>query len=445
MHIVIPSKYQPEREYIISVLFSDILGLKYTISIDESATMYKILIGDKKLLIADVFWSKLDGSIENYLQSENIPNSVFTTNALLKKKHNLLGLYGANECEISSNSIYIGLDIFASAFFMLSRWEEYVKEDRDKHDRFPAVASLSWQQGFLLRPIVDEYIDFLWKCLIHLGIGQKKKVKAFHFYNTHDIDFLYLFEKKIHFISKPIKALFQQGFKECYQMTRLAFQSLRGKDPYQSFEKLMSISEKAKVKSYFFFMATDKTALDKGYNSASMTLQSRYKEIKSRGHDIGIHPASLTYDNGIKLQSEKENLEQATGIKINTGRQHFLKFKAPLTWRLWQETELKESFTLSYSKKVGFRTGTSYAFHPFDFLERKKLSLLEYGTTVMDESLVGADKENLDANKSTVLVNFLMNTIKRHKGSFVFLWHNSSFGLKKWRAYGGFYENTVNS
>ena len=54
-------------------------------------------------------------------------------------------------------TVVLYADMIAAAFFMLSRWEETVVPIRDEHDRFPGTASVAYKQGFLDRPVVDEY------------------------------------------------------------------------------------------------------------------------------------------------------------------------------------------------------------------------------------------------------------------------------------------------
>ena len=40
-------------------------------------------------------------------------------------------------------------------------------------------------------------------------------------------------------------------------------------------------------------------------------------------------------------------------------------------------------------------------------------------------------------------INQLINTVKKYKGDFVFLWHNSSFGYPVWENYKSVYENFI--
>src|SRR5215467_3320114 len=49
------------------------------------------------------------------------------------------------------------VDLPASVLLSLSRFEETLPGPRDAHGRFSAFSSIAWQNGFLQRPIVDEY------------------------------------------------------------------------------------------------------------------------------------------------------------------------------------------------------------------------------------------------------------------------------------------------
>ena len=63
------------------------------------------------------------------------------------------------------------VDIVATLFFMLTRWEEAIDDPPlDQHGRWPATASLAYRQSFLDRPIVNEYVEAVWSMLAHLGL-----------------------------------------------------------------------------------------------------------------------------------------------------------------------------------------------------------------------------------------------------------------------------------
>ena len=57
-------------------------------------------------------------------------------------------------------------DVLSATALLLSRWEESAEAgvrpgDLDEHGRFPATRSLAFRQGFLDRPLVDDYALWL--------------------------------------------------------------------------------------------------------------------------------------------------------------------------------------------------------------------------------------------------------------------------------------------
>ncbi|HBT10566.1 MAG TPA: hypothetical protein DEB18_14340, partial [Leeuwenhoekiella sp.] len=46
-------------------------------------------------------------------------------------------------------------DIFAAAFVLLSRYEEFLPHVKDEQGRFPATESLGYQEEFLTQPVID--------------------------------------------------------------------------------------------------------------------------------------------------------------------------------------------------------------------------------------------------------------------------------------------------
>ena len=48
-------------------------------------------------------------------------------------------------------------DIFSAAFYLLSRYEEYLPNQADAHGRFAAENSLAHRAGFLQQPLIDEW------------------------------------------------------------------------------------------------------------------------------------------------------------------------------------------------------------------------------------------------------------------------------------------------
>ena len=82
--------------------------------------------------------------------------------------------------------------------------------------------------------------------------------------------------------------------------------------------------------------------------------------------------------------------------------------------------------TLSYADHEGFRCGTFWEYPVFNFITRKQLSLREKPLIVLEGSLFTYQPELTDQDFINKTIG-LINKCKKYNGSFVYLWHNSSF------------------
>ena len=113
-------------------------------------------------------------------------------------------------------------------------------------------------------------------------------------------------------------------------------------DPANTFDWLMDLSERAGVKSAFYFIAARSAGeIDGHYNLDMAFVRNLLKRIHERGHEIGLHPSYNTFEDvqQMKLEFHKllavlaeEGIEQARF----GGRQHYLRWRAPTTWQNWR-------------------------------------------------------------------------------------------------------------
>ncbi|UOQ67926.1 DUF7033 domain-containing protein [Hymenobacter volaticus] len=87
----------------------------------------------------------------------------------------------------------INADLLAAAFYLLSGWQEYFSEERDRHGRFPYAASVQHHYSFVAVPVVNYYFDIL-KTAVEHTTGQILHPRLwvneapFATFITHDID-----------------------------------------------------------------------------------------------------------------------------------------------------------------------------------------------------------------------------------------------------------------
>jgi len=442
--ILIPNNNISERKYILNVIFNDFLGLNFSIKLSSEINKWEIILeNSNRLVFKDCFFSK-NKKDKEYLTLENLPSSVkYFTNNFLEEK-NLPIIFGENTLKVSEDTIHCGIDLFASSFFMLTRWEEYVNKKRDKHNRFSSKSSLAFKCGFLNRPIVNEYLELLWKLLIDLKINQKRKERKFKIIPTHDVDLPRLWWGKNDVLRSLIGDIVKRvNLKSSFWTVKNYYKKIRGeKDPFDTFDYLMNLSEKNNLTSHFFFMSGGTSNKDNYYKISNPIINSLMSEIKDRGHIIGIHPSYNAYNQDIQFKKELNKLNEKSPSSVNCGRQHFLRFEVPTTWQIWEDNGMKWDSSMSYADHEGFRCGVCYSFPVFNILERKELKLREKPLIVMDGSLV--TYQTLTVNDSFNKVNSLLQKVKKYNGEFVFLWHNSSFNTLNWKPFQTLYEKILN-
>jgi len=441
IEIFIPNNNLKERKYIVNTIFKEFFDLEYHINIGSSD--YEIVLNNgKKLIFKDAFFGKFSTDLE-YLKIENIPNSIkFVSNHFLVEK-DIPIIYGDNSLYISDETIVCGIDIFASSFFMLTRWEEYVNNATDSHNRFPSEESLAFKNNFLERPIVNEYLEMKKSMLLSLDNSLQFKEYKYKLILTHDIDHIYAWDSFKKFVLNLAKDLVKRTSIKDFFNSIIYYIQVQKKikaDPYDTYNYIMDLSESIDVKSYFFFMAKGLTSYDNNYYSGSNKAKKIVSNILKRGHHIGIHPTYNAYNNKEQFTKEKKELENNFNTKIVFGREHYLRFELPTTWQIWEENQMQWDSTMNYTNKDGFRCGICYEYTLFNILTREKLKLKEKPLIVMDAN--GIDKLTPDEMESSI--KKLISTVKKYNGEFVFLWHNSSYDTAKWQKHKPVYENIIN-
>ena len=439
--VVCGQNQYPEKQYIIQTLFQEYLGLAITIEFALNDS-YSIHLNNQTLIIEDHFFSQFHEP-QSYLAEKNIPANI---ERFTHPDYNASGLpviYGNPIIEeVSEGTIKCHIDIFASSFFMLTRWEEYVNSKRDQHGRYPATESLAYKHAFLDRPVVNEYLELLKALLLKLDASLQFKCWQFQCIPTHDIDHI----RKWGTLSDTRKKLAHDFITKFRPLTglenmidaALVWSGLR-KDPYDTFNYIVDLSKKHGLTSRFYFLCGGTDKLDNNFDIRDAASVIEY--LLENEQIIGFHPSYSSHLNIDQWGKEKLMLETIAGRQMVEGRQHYLRFEAPFTWRLWNEMEMNEDSTAGYSEFPGFRCGTCYPFKVFDFIERKTLRLVENPMVLMETTLITYMK--LKPKEAYHAAKKLYLTVKKFNGNFTFLWHNSAMHTVEDKPYLYVYESIV--
>ncbi len=424
--VYLPDNHHAERSYCIDTIFGELLGISYQVRFDDARSLegscwVVTTARGTTLAVEDHFFSKIPEA-SGYLDARYLPGSVFSASIPCLPGCDVPVLYGDPAYNATRNTIRFGGDIFASSFFMLTRWEEYVKTERDPHGRFPASASLAYQNGFLSLPVVDLYADMLWNMLLELGIDGERKTHPPRIFPTHDVDDLYFWSHAAQLLRVTAGDLLKRrdgGLAAARIREFLRVKKGAQKDPWDRFDLLMDLSESIGTQSRFYFMSGGVTAYDNRYSINDPRAVELMAKIRQRGHLIGIHASYNSYNDPEQFRKEKVLLEETCGCEITEGRQHYLRFEVPATWRVWEANGMQTDATCGYADCAGFRCGTGKAFYAFDILKREQLAMRERPLVIMDSSLF--DYQCYEADERSALWKSIMQS----GSDITLLWHNS--------------------
>ena len=278
-------------------------------------------------------------------------------------------IYGQSGVQYENANTNLGLDIFGSAFFMLSRYEEVAISDRDVYDRFPGTASLAFREGFLNRPIVNEYLEILWACMKRLWPGLIRQARKRRTLVSCDVDIPY---------DCGIRSMWNVAFRTGLdllkhhslikaQKTIRNYRSFRSGDYqcdayYSAFDWMMRVNEQAGNQISFYFITDHTDSKDGCYRMDEPAIRKLIQSIRDRRHEIGLHASYNSYldtaqtmleANRLRRVIEQEKIKQA---QIGS-RQHYLRWDTPQTAVNLEASGLAYDSTLSFADRPGFRCG----------------------------------------------------------------------------------------
>lgn len=277
LQISIPRQFSAECAWLCSILIEDHLGLKCQVEASD-VQAFIISYDHRCLILPDFFfcgiksaWLKPASLPKLSLPEWDVPSSGL--DAILVER-TIPILYGEAGFKLDeSGNGHLKLDVFGSAFFMLSRYEEAISTVRDSHDRFPAKASIAYKAGFLDRPIIDEYVEILWAAMQRVWPGLERKQCTYRTLLSHDVDWpsYNAFHSPMKVLRSSAANLLKRG--DLIGAIRTPWQWLNSRDrlhpsdPYNTFDWLMDLSDKHGLKSSFYFICgcTDPTK-DTDYN-----------------------------------------------------------------------------------------------------------------------------------------------------------------------------------
>lgn len=423
IHIYCPNNNVPERTYAIKVLFSDILGCKqedYVIQFREDAKNYELCFDDFKLIIEDHFFNHYVEPL-SYLNIESVPTSLNWFHGLGLE---LPMIYGEDKYIQNEKSVIVGLDFFASTFFMLTRWEESLLGREEKGDCDETLL-FAVKHGISNRPIVNEYADFLRELF-----PQEIKL-ASHKYEvvlSHDVDgFITPSWKRImkDFVRQTVHGAPKNKILNLTWMEEIKYRRMFPIG-YSQFGLYTDLAEKYNIPEWFYFKVCGKGETEATYlydDEQTKEIVERLKRKNNPNFVFGFHPSQNMFGNKQQWDKEVARITSLLQKKPSIGRNHHLLYNHE-TLRLWEnitDAPLHISNCV-FHKRQGFRSGVCVPYRLFDLYQRRMMDLVEHPCQIMD-TVIRYDEKVKTEEERWHDVQSAIDFVKHYQGELVLTWH----------------------
>ncbi|MDO5510501.1 MAG: polysaccharide deacetylase family protein [Weeksellaceae bacterium] len=333
-------------------------------------------------------------------------------------------------------------DPLAMVFFLLTRYEEYLAFESDKHGRFSIHSSTLFTPEDFWRPIVDEFIYKLRKSILskypEIFIHQSK----FTVRPTMDIDQFYLYQNlpRWRFAAGMMKSALK--FDTTTIRARWSGLTSKEKDPWDVYDYLLQKGRMGHRWRLFLLNATY-AKFDKNIPLKHPKIQLVLQQL-AKYHQIGIHPSYASNKYLAKIAKEKNLLSQIVQKKIEISRQHYIKLHLPQTYRNLLTQGILHDFSMGFADGIGFRAGTSHSFLWYDLPKEEVTALRIHPFCVMDVALKNYLQYTPD--QASQKLDELVEVLKVYGGKFTFILHNQSFsGYAEWKNWKPVFERWVSS
>ena len=432
--IIVYSPYpSPRLTYVLNWLFTERLQLQYqhTNNIQE-AHMASLCISYGTALPGKISIPDTGLLAKNSITSLSRADPAIHVNKGLEECHPAIGKWKELPVLFPNTEAHtIPFDLLSAIFYLISRYEEYFPQNTDRHGRYPATDSILYKQGWLTRPLVDEWIE-AFRQLLETSWNVTTARPAFTYQPTYDIDMAYSHAYKgiKRIVGAYIRALLKGDVQQISERTQVL--KKKAIDPYDSFVWLRHLHEQYGYKPIYFILSALKTTpFDKNIHPRHPAMVRVIKQLAKEG-DVGIHPSYFATHYDV-MAKEQNTLKQIIAHPIHISRQHYIRLMIPTTYHLLLDNEITQDYSMGYGSHIGFRAGTGSSFlwydllkesvspirtHPFCFMDTTAHFDMAMSVTDAFTALnkMVADLQSCGSTLHTVFHNFSLGTDQQWHG-----------------------------
>lgn len=421
MLLIYTEKLSPRFIYIAHHLFVQILGaeIKITTDLEEfiKSDGYKISYG-----------------------KDNIGNEFFIKNfgLLFEKGLNdteiLVSSWEEVPCFFLSKKGTIPFDILSASFYLLSRYEEYLPHLQDKDGNFLATESLAYKYHFLEIPIVDIWVDKMRKLLLEKYPDLHLSPRAYHQTSVIEVSKAYKYKGKgvIRLVLRSFFNFFSLQWNKIKE--RIAVIAGLEKDPYDSYQELISFHKNENIRSIFFFLLANYSSKDRGVSLNNLKYKSLIKYVADYSF-VSVLSSYESVESTQKLKEERERMSNILNRPIKHFRAGYNRNFIPEVYRRLAKAEYQEDYSMGYVTHWGFRAGTCTPFYFYDVGFEVQLPILVKPFCFHSQLLKEKSSEEIQQ-----IISQLATQVKALNGDLITIFTNQFFGKSRTQTELDFYK-----
>ena len=428
MILVYTPKITRRIEYIFKHIFINIIGLNvnFTTKVNEFVSFDgpKLSYSPKQL------------SNEFYIKS----NSILLEQGFSDIEIDIRN-WDDSKCFFYNENGTIPFDIFAAAFYLISRYEEYLPHLKDVYGRFSYQESIAHKNDFLEEPVIDIWAFKLKESLRSFFPNIIFEEKKFNLKTIIDVPSVYYYKNKgfLRTIGGIFTDLARLKPKNIYSRLLVLFRLQ--KDPYDTFNWIINKQKQVSDKFLFFFLVGKFSTYDKNISLVKQPFINTIKLVSDYSI-IGLKLSFFALSNLNILKKEKADIESITNRDLTISRNSFSKVNLPVNYRNLIKLNIREDYTMGYVNKIGFRASTCTPFLFYDIDNDIQTPLLINPYNLMDYSLLNINSF-LDKKEKVIET---IEKVKSVNGTFTSIFHNYSFSNdSRWNKFKEIFDIIINS
>ena len=299
--------------------------------------------------------------------------------------------------EMGDGTLRVSMELLDGVLQMVSAESEQKSAQRDGHGRVPPGENALVQRDAAADPIVSRWAAQLARSASEAAGNRLFRLaapypewKRWGAAVTHDLDVAGLWPLAT---AARLAELGRKGsFATAVRTIGGAISGITSNPVWEGIKRLLKEEEARGVRATWFVMAGDPSlgsiaSADITYSLTDSLPRKILSRLREHGHEIGLHGSFDTTEDAALFETQRGELASAARTSVSGVRQHFLKYRLPVTQRSQQEAGFEYDASCGFNDRNGFRLGLADVTPTWDTKAARRIDLELVPLMWMDRSL----------------------------------------------------------